>query len=441
VLIVVCVRIRCSQRQSRRRYLYGTGIKHDDNDKVQYQDTLKNKTYEKLHAIDSAVSDQVPISTVPLRSYINYLQHCYYYDFHDQCSSYDIPKLIFKQDIIDQFQSLIDNHDEFVRCLLEILLKSANKKLLTSLLLVQRYHLKHFLLFNHDWIYFHICLLTAYDGFLSNQMTSIFFQLYSHLKQKIRSGPIDSIEQTSSYYSLNNHTILHDQSILFNPVQIIVHIDYQTTDDIISINVTCLTCDTICQVKGKILDQLYNMYKHLVPSITIEQCQLYLLTNMKSNPNSCSTSSCSSSTTSSSNMPLAKKSLLTQFFFNRSLKYSTTTTTTTTLNDSYRDSILLLLNDTDNTNEQVNHCKKLNTLQHYGIVNDGYEFKMILPKLNKSIDYISQSMHSPHLGKSTRSMFSRMSICVVTCNTCLSTRQTPQISDMSIVLRFDCDSY
>jgi hypothetical protein len=133
--------------------------------------------------------------------------------------------------------------------------------------------------------------------------------------------------------------------------------------------------------------------------ISIKQCQLYLLTNIKLNNNSCSTSSCSSSTTSSSNVPLAKKSLLTQFFSNRSIKYSTTTTTTTTLNDSYKDSIKLLLNDIDNTNEQINHCKKLNTLQHYGILNDGYEFKIILPKINQQINYVNQINNTQTLSK------------------------------------------
>jgi hypothetical protein len=270
---------------------------------------------------------------------------------------------------------------------------------LNSLLLTQRYHFKKFLQFNNDFIYFNICILTAYDGFLTNQITSLFFQLYYQLKYKIYSGPIDAIEQTCSYYSLNNNTILHDQSMLFNSIQLIIHVDLNNnnSDDLLLLNVTCLTCDTISQVKEKILQQLYLYQK--IDLISINHCQLYLLTNIKPNNNSCSTSSCSSSTTSSSNVPLAKKSLLTQFFFNRTIKYSTTTTTTTTLNDSYKDSISLLLNDIDNTNEQMNHCKKLNTLQHYGIINDGYEFKMIVPKINKQVNYVNQLNHTQNLSK------------------------------------------
>ena len=387
VLIVVCIRIRCNQQKSRRRYLYGAGLKHPPAGKEPYHETLRSRTYQKLQAVESTMTDSSPLSTIPIRSYINHLQLCYYYDLHDHSSSYDIPKLIFKPELIDQFQSLVGNHDDFLQCFVEILLKSKNRKLLATLLLTQRYQLKRFLQFNHDWIYFHICLLTAYDGFLSNQITALLYQLYHQLKLKIHSGPIDSIEQTSSYYSLNNQTILHDQSILFNSIQIIVHIDCQTADDLLLINVTCLTCDTISQVKAKILHQ-FQLYQ-TVSQTPLDECHLYLLTTSKANTHSCSTSSCSSSTASSSNLPVRKKSMITQFFFNRSMKYSTTTTTTTTLNDSYRDSSLLLLNDIDSTNEQTNHCKKLNTLQHYGILTDGYELKILLPK---------KTNHSPHLG-------------------------------------------
>jgi hypothetical protein len=84
--------------------------------------------------------------------------------------------------------------------------------------------------------------------------------------------------------------------------------------------------------------------------------------------------------------------MLTQVLFNRSIKYSTTT-----INDSYRESNILLLNDIDNTNQQINKWKKLNTLEHYGILADGYEVKIILPDLNlntlqSSCHYCSLSM-------------------------------------------------
>ena len=393
VLLIVCLRIRCKQRNSRRRYLYGPSIDLHEHEKEPYHDTLNKKTYQKVKPMEAIAVEPAALSPIPLRSYVNYLQLCYYNEFRDQCSSYDIPKMNFKPELIDQFQFLIDNNEHFIESLGKILFKFHNKKILNNLILTQRYHLKKLLQFNNDWIYFDVCILTAYDGFLSNQMTSLLFQLYHQLKFKIRSGPIDVVEPTSSYYSLNSESILHDQSILFSTVQLIVHIEFSVSDDLLLINVACLTCDTISQVKEKILDQI-SLYK-AIPRVSVDECQLYLLTNIKSSPNSCSTSSCSSSTTSSSNIPLAKKSLLTQFFSHRTKKYSTTTTTTSTLNDSYRDSIVLLLNDVDNTNERMSHCKKLNTLQHYGILSDGYEFKIILPKPSQTLNYTDRSNLSP----------------------------------------------
>lgn len=371
VLIIVCIKIRCAQRQNRRRYLYNTGLTNCEPDKDSYQ----TKLYQKL-----PTNEFFP--TIPVRTYVNYLQICFHSylpsNSNKNSSSYDIPKT----DFIDKFKYLIDNNDEFIECFTKILIKTSNKKLLTNLLLTQRYNLKKFLQFNHDYLTFNICVLIAYDEFIQNNILSLIFQLYYQLKSKISSGPIDAIEQTCSFYSLNNQTILHDQTIAFTTIQLTIHIDWNPNSDetFFVFNLSCLTCDSINQVKQKILQQFF-LYKKFDSNFSLEQCQLYLLTNIKSNTNSCSTSSCSSSTTSSSNVPLAKKSLLTQFFTNRSNKYSTTTTTTTTA-DSYKDSICLLLNDIDNTNEQMNHSKKINTLQHYGIIHDGYELKMILPKMN-----------------------------------------------------------
>lgn len=354
--------------------------------------------------------DSSSLNTLPIRSFINYLQLCYYYYYQSDSSavpSYDTPKSNINREMIDQFRVLIDNNDQLIEGLYKIFVKSSNKKLLSNLVLTQRYHFKKFLPLNNDWISFNICLLTAYDAFLSDQVISILYQLYSQLKYKIYSGPIDAIESDSSYYSLNNKTIFHDQSILFHSIQLIVHID-SNAEETFLLNVTCLTCDTISQVKEKILQQVY-LYKQ-IDSIPIIQCQLYLLTNVKSTNNSCSTSSCSSSTSSSSNVPLAKKSLLTQFFSNRTMKYSTTTTTT--LTDPYKDSISLLLTDIDQTNEQMNQCKKLNTLQHYGIVHDGYELKMLLPKINGQNNYVNQinrsvlvRTNSRHYGNTSEKLF------------------------------------
>lgn len=386
--------MRCDQRKSRRRYLYGTGLVPDESEKEAYNDNLISRTYQKLQPIETNMIDSSPLITVPIRSYINYLQLCYYYYSYDPSlfiPPYDTPKATLNPEIIDHFQLLFENNDPFIECFSTILLKSNNKRLLNNFMLTQRYHFKKLLKFNNDSIYFNTCILLSYDGFLINQINSLIFQLYYQLKYKIYSGPIDAIEQTCSYYSLNNTTILNDQSTIFNSIQLIVHVDLNTSDDLLLLNVTCLTCDTVTQVKQKILNQLKS-YKKINP-VLINECQLYLLTNVKSNNHSFSSSSCSSSTTSSSNVPLSKKSILTQFFFNRANKYSTTTTTVS--NESYRDSVSLLLNDVDNTNEQINHCKRFNTLQHYGVLNDGYEFKIIVPNKNQSTNYVNQSRSSP----------------------------------------------
>ncbi|CAF4564877.1 unnamed protein product, partial [Rotaria sp. Silwood2] len=214
---------------------------------------------------------------------------------------------------------------------------------------------------------------------LINQIDLLLSNLYSQLKFKIHSGPIDAIEQTISYYSLNIDTILHEHSIRFKTIQLIVHIDLNdnNSNDLL-FNIACLTCDTISQVKQKILHQFNSLHR-----ISINECKLYLLTK-----HSCSTSSSSSSSssTASSSVPLTRKSMLTKVFYNRTINYSTAI-----INDSYRDSHILLLNDIDNTNEQVHNGKKLNTLQHYGIITDGYEVKLVFSK--KQINDVNNSLN------------------------------------------------
>jgi hypothetical protein len=303
---------------------------------------------------------------LPIRSYVNYLQFCY---TENQLSSNSIIKSDFNQEFLSQFQVLIENNDQLIDYLFQHTIKTKNKRILNHLILIQRYNLKKLFQYHHDFIDFNICLLTFYNLFAINYFHSLFSQLYTQLKSKISSGPIDAIEQTMSYYSLNITTIIHDQSILFKSIQLIIHIDSNE----FSFNVICLTCDTISQVKQKILSQM-----NLFNKISINECQLYLLTN-----SSCS----SSSSTASSSVPLIRKSMLTQAIFNRAIKYSTTT-----INDPYRESNNLLLNDIDHTNEQINNWKKLNTLQHYGIVIDGYEMKLILPDtIRSSYNYCSLS--------------------------------------------------
>lgn len=267
----------------------------------------------------------------------------------------------------EQFAHVLEKNDQLMDCLMKHSIATNNEKILNNLILIQRYDLKKLFPYDHHLIYFTTCILTSYDFFSSNHLHSLFSQLYSQLKSKILSGPIDAIESNMSFYSLNVNTIIHEHSVAFKPIQLIVHIDsnHSYSHDLL-INLSCLTSDTISQVKQKLLLQL-----NLTKKISTDQCSLYLLTH-----SSCS----SSSSTASSSVPLIRKSLLTQALFNRTIKYSTTT-----INDPYRESNHLLLTDIDNTNEQINQWKKLNTLQHYGIVTDGFEVKIVLPNLNPTL--------------------------------------------------------
>ncbi|CAF1004854.1 unnamed protein product [Adineta steineri] len=351
ILVIVCLKIRYSKQKYLQRYLYTNSITPEIE---------KEKVYQPLN---------ISSTSLQIRSYLNYLQLCYY-------SNHLISNKIqynIKPNIINQFKFFIENNDQFLNYLFQLSIQLNNKQILNDLVLTQRYNLKKLFQFNHDLIYFNICILTTYDVFLTNPIQSLFSQLYYQLKAKIHSGPIDAIEQTMSYYSLNVNTILHDHSILFKKIQLIVHIDLNNNSNDLVLNITCLTCDTISQVKEKILYQL-----KLLSRTSLNECKLYLLTN-----HSCSSSS--SSSTASSSVPLVRKSLLTQVLFNRTIKYSTTT-----INDPYHDSNILLLNDIDNTNENIHNSKKLNTLEHYGIVIDGYELKMILA--NKQTNFIHNSL-------------------------------------------------
>ncbi|CAF0888901.1 unnamed protein product [Rotaria sordida] len=360
ILLIVSLKIRYVQRKYSQRYYHTNNIiRHE------IQKDIPNQTRNSLSTL------------LPIRSYLNYLQFCYY---HNHLIS-NKTKFNLKQDIIDQFKFFIENNEQFINYLFKLSIQLNDKIILNNLILTQRYNLKKLIKFNHPLIYFNICILTSYDTFLINQIHLLLSQFYSQLKFKIHSGPIDAIEQTISYYSLNIDSILHEHSIRFKTIQLIVHIDLNDNNsNELLLNITCLTCDTISQVKQKILYQ-FNSLNH----ISINECKLYLLTNHSCSTSSSSSSSSSSSTASSS-VPLTRKSILTKVLSNRTINY-----TTAVINDSCRDSHILLLNDIDNTNEHINHGKKLNTLQHYGIISDGYEVKLVLSK--KQINDVNNSLN------------------------------------------------
>ncbi|CAF1468637.1 unnamed protein product, partial [Adineta ricciae] len=351
VLLIVCLKVRYAHRKYLQRYFYP--------DSLTCHEIEKERLYQPVNLASQNI--------LPIRSYLNYLQYCYY---SNNFSSNQI-KIHVKPEILDQFRYLLEHNDTFVNSLVYLAIQSNHSKILNDLVLTQRYNLKKLFPLQNDFIFFNICILTSYEALRIHPIQTLFSQLYYQLKNKLHSGPVDAIEQNMSYYSLNMRTILHDSSMSFKTIQLIVHIDLNTTNSQdLSINLTCLTCDTISQVKQKILYQM-NFWR----DFSLHDCKLYLVTNP-----SCSSSSSSSSTASSS-VPLVRKSMLTQVLFSRTIKYSTTT-----INDPYRESNSLLLNDIDSTNEHVQSWIKLNTLQHYGILTDGYELKMVL---------VNKNMHSP----------------------------------------------
>jgi len=330
VLLIIYLKIRSTQQKQPQQQIYPK---------------IKSVHYQSINSL------------LPIRSYVNYLQFCF---SSNQLFSDQNLNLIRNQDLVNQFKLIFESDSQFIEQLVEYSIdKNVHEKFLTNLILIQRYNLKHLLKYKHDFIHFQICLLTSYELFRNQTIQNILSQLYSQLKTKITSGPIDAVEQTKSYYSLNSNSLINDCSVRFQTIQLIVSVDFnnkiQPNDFVVHLN--CLTCDTISQVKQKLLRQL-NFDKQ----ISFDQCQIYLLTN---------SSYSSSSSTASSSVPLVRKSLLTQLISNQSTKYSTTI-----INDSYRDSNYLLLNDLDQTNQNT----KLNTLQHYGIISDGFELKFILPE-------------------------------------------------------------
>ena len=351
VVLIFYLKNRYVHRRSTRRYFYTNSINPHGNDKEDF--------YENYSPAERMIFDS---TSVPLRSYFNYLQICYY-SWDPLFATEDKVDLRSKAELFDQFQFFLEHNQMFIQCLLRNLLKSKNnkKKILIDLILTQRYNLKNLLLLNHDDLHLHICILTFYQNLAINRIRVLFSQLYYQLKLQISQGPVDAIESRYSYYSLNYQSILNNRSLTFKTIQLLVHLYSPELQPITRLHVTCLTCDSISQVKGKILHQLKPFSQ-----VSIDECQLYLFIN----PSYSSVSSASSS--GSSSVPLTRKSLRGEASVHRTMKFSTTLIS--------NESNCLCLHDVDQTNEQTNDGKRLNTLQHYGIINDGYEFRMILPK-------------------------------------------------------------
>ena len=341
-------------RKHHQRYFYANNVSPHEIEKEDF--------YQKYLPIDQLMIDS---TSIPIRSYVNYLQVSYY--AWDRLLSIDSKRNFSgqQQEMIDQFQYFTENNHLFVSTLMKHLFQSKplNKKILTNLILTQRYNLKTVLMFDDESILMHICILTFYRIFSSHRLRYFFSQLYSQLKLQILQGPIDAVQSSFSFYSLDSRSMLNDHSVSCTTIRLMVHLNSSDNELIQSMLVTCLTADTISQVKEKILQQCKPLHR-----ISASVCQLYLVANP-----SCPSSSCSSSCSSgSSSVPLTRKSMLTEMTPHRTMKYSTLIIR--------NDSNYFFLDDIDHSNQQTVDSIKLNTLQHYGIVADGHEFRLIIPK-------------------------------------------------------------
>ena len=346
ILLVLSVQLRLKQQKRLQRYFHANGIDPQQLDKEQL---FQNSSPMQRITLDP--------SAMPVRSYLDYLQLCYLvHSRNHRVSTMDAVTMNFNQKIVERFQLLIETNDIFVRCLFNSLIKSDSHSLVSNLILTQRFRLSNLLQVNHDVILFHICILTSHQAFLIHRIPALFAQLYSHLKLQIHQGPIDALDPSYTFYSLNYNKLLHEHSLVFKAVHLTVHLDSNENLPLRLLNVTCLTCDTISQVKGKILHQF-----QVFPPYSTSECELYLIINQ-----SCS----SSSSSASSSVPLTRKALYTEVSSHRTMKYSTTI--------ANNDANYLLLNDIDTSSEQISDAIKLNTLKHYGILADGYELRMVL---------------------------------------------------------------
>lgn len=314
---------------------------------------------EKFSPTESCFLDS---TSIRIRSFVNYLEMSYF-AWERFLSDDPNEKLSSNNETVKKFEFFLEKNENFGRILLKVLLKNKNleKKILSNLILTQRYNLRSILSSNDETVLMQICLLTFYRTFSTSSGRFLFSQLLQRLKSKILEGPIDSIEKNFSFFSLDQRTMLNDDFLNSKTIEIIVHITLTENDHIETFSQKFLTSDTISQVKEKILFH-WNISNRIPP----EKCQIQLIVD----PNRFSSSS--SSCSGSSSVPLTRKSLLTELHFNRTNKFSTLI---------YRNEMnFILLNDFDQTNQIINNGIKINTLQHYGIIQDGQEIRMFLPK-------------------------------------------------------------
>ncbi|CAF1028809.1 unnamed protein product, partial [Didymodactylos carnosus] len=408
ILIFICLKMRYEQHKHQCIYNDNSNKKNKKS-YIEYRKGGTNLIYQQVPLKQSNVIEPIysqtmsPIvSLLPIRSYISYLQ-TYFVRKHQLLnkpyfsSSYDTPKhLIYSptDDLIENFQLFLKN-EQFLLSILHILSDDdIGDKLLSIIVLTQSENIQQFLKIiltfenekkRHN-LYYDIYALISYD-YLKSYVANIYYQLYTILKSKMNSGPCDSIENLS-YYTLNDRTLLKDTTIPFKHVQLCVHIELTDDKSYDFIRIQCITCDTITQVKQKLIDEIFQCLPYSKRPNYNNFDLILLTTKLTTNTSSCSSSSSCSSTNSS--LPLTRKAtnVTKNFWFSRTI-------TIPPKNDQHhhhhhhqqqqqhqQQQEFIVLNDIDNTSETSGHMKKLNTLQHYGIVQDGYELKFQLIKNN-----------------------------------------------------------
>jgi len=105
--------------------------------------------------------------------------------------------------------------------------------------------------------------LNMYD-YLKENAGSYLFLLFSALKHQVEKGPVDSLTHDARY-SLSEDRLLRDQTS-YSPVLIHIFQDDKNQDEKIICKVN--DCDTISQVKAKILDTVFkNTFFSLRPCV------------------------------------------------------------------------------------------------------------------------------------------------------------------------------
>ncbi|XP_046407058.1 plexin-B isoform X3 [Ischnura elegans] len=181
-------------------------------------------------------------------------------------------------------------------------------------------------------------------NYLKEYAGSSLFLLFKAIKHQIEKGPVDAITHDARY-SLSEERLLREQ---IEHGMVTLHVLQDDLDEKIQCKV--LDCDTICQVKSKILDALYkNTPFSLRPSIYELDLEIQAIVN-NSKPSSeyaLQVTCEGGDSTPKYALSLTKKGLIKKWRHGRGGH--------------------LTLQNEDLTTKSIGGWKKLNTLAHYGV--------------------------------------------------------------------------